>query len=109
MHIVQAYPHGAGPGWITEGIADYVRYKLGVNNEAGGWKLTEYNSKQNYQNAYRITARFFVWLEKHFDKNLVKKLNTVMHNKQYTPSFWQEETGKTIDELWKSYSENPSI
>lgn len=109
MHIVQAYPHGAGPGWITEGIADYVRYKLGVNNDEGGWKLPEYNSKQSYRNAYRVTARFFLWLEKNYDKNLVKKLNADMRNKEYSPDFWQKETGKTIDELWDAYGKNPSI
>ena len=109
MHIVQAYPHDAGPGWITEGIADYVRYKLGVNNGPGGWKLTEYNPKQSYNNAYRITARFFVWLEKHYDKKLVKKLNTAMRNKKYTADFWKDETGKTIDKLWQDYSANPTI
>lgn len=36
MHLVQAYPGGAGPGWLTEGIADYVRYDFGVDNEGAG-------------------------------------------------------------------------
>lgn len=109
MHIVQAYPNDAGPGWITEGIADYVRYKLGVNNDKGGWKLPEYNSKQSYQDAYRVTARFFVWIEKNYDKNMVRKLNTAMRQKEYTPGFWKKETGKTIDELWQAYASDPSI
>lgn len=109
MHIVQAYPHGAGPGWITEGIADYVRDKFGVNNEEGGWNLPAYSNKQNYTNAYRVTARFFIWAENNYDKDLVKKLNAVMRNKKYSPGFWQKETGKTIDELWNTYGENPSI
>ena len=109
MHTVQAYPHEAGPGWITEGTADYVRYKFGVNNPKGGWKLPEYNSRQNYTDAYRVTARFFVWIEKNYSKNLVKKLDAVMRNKKYTPAFWKKETGKTVDELWKAYAGNPVI
>jgi hypothetical protein len=32
MHIVQAYPDGAGPWWITEGIADFVRFDDGIDN-----------------------------------------------------------------------------
>ncbi len=83
MHIVQAYPENAGPGWITEGIADYVRYKMGVNNASSGWRLPDYNSKQNYTDAYRVTARFFVWIEKNYKRNLVKKLNTAMRDKLY--------------------------
>ncbi|MDE3183268.1 MAG: secretory protein [Bacteroidota bacterium] len=109
MHIVQAYPENAGPGWITEGIADYVRYKMGVDNTFSGWRLPDYNSKQNYTDAYRVTARFFVWIEKNYKRNLVKKLNTAMRDKSYNTAFWNKETGKTIDQLWTAYSVNPLI
>ncbi len=109
MHIVQAYPNEAGPGWITEGIADYVRYKFGVDNAGAGWKLPEYNAKQNYDNGYRITARFFVWIEKHYNKDFVQKLNAAMRSKKYTDNFCKSLTGKTFEQLWSEYSKNPSI
>jgi hypothetical protein len=109
MHIVQSYPGRAGPGWITEGIADYVRYKFGVNNEAGNWWLPEHNMKQSYRDAYRVTARFFLWIEKNYKKDFVKKLDADMRNKEYTPEFWKSETGKTVDELWSLYAADPSI
>ncbi len=109
MHIVQNYPDDAGPGWITEGIADYVRYKFGVNNAAAGWSLTPFSSKQNYDNAYRITARFFVWVEQTKHIKLVKPLDEAMRTKTYTPEFFKKTTGKTVDELWLDYSKNPSI
>lgn len=109
MHIVQGYPNEAGPGWITEGIADYVRYKFGVNNDASGWKLTEFNNKQNYTNAYRVTARVFVWIEKNYKKDFVKKLDAAMREKKYTDDFWKYETGKTVDQLWEAYAANPVI
>lgn len=109
MHIVQAYPEEAGPGWITEGIADYVRYKVGIENTSSGWRLPDYNSKQRYTDAYRVTARFFVWIEKNYKRNLVKKLNIAMRDKSYNTSFWAKETGKTIDQLWTAYSIDPEI
>jgi len=109
MHIVQGYPNDAGPGWITEGIADYARYKFGVNNDASGWKLTEFNNKQSYTNAYRVTARFFVWIEKNYKKDFVKKLDAAMCEKKYTDDFWKNETGKTVDQLWEAYTANPVI
>lgn len=109
MHIVQNYPGGAGPGWVTEGVADYVRYKLGVNNAAANWSLPAFSEKQHYTNAYRVTARFFVWIEKNHSKKLVKKLDHAMRTKTYTQDFWKKETGKTVDELWNDYKNNPKI
>ncbi|MDB5208200.1 MAG: secretory protein [Flavisolibacter sp.] len=109
MHIVQSYGGGSGPGWITEGIADYVRYKMGVNNEAANWKMPDYSAKQNFNNSYRITARFFVWIEKKYDKKFVRKLDKAMREKAYTATFVKEHTSKTFEELWAEYGANPSI
>lgn len=103
MHLVQAYPNG-NPGWVTEGIADYVRYKYGVDNKSNNWSLPAYSDKQHYTNAYRITARFFDWLEQNGHAGLVKKLDQTMRAQKYTDAFWKENTGKTIDELWADYA-----
>ena len=32
-----------------------------------------------------------------------------MRKKEYTPGFWEKETGKSIDELWQAYASEPSI
>lgn len=109
MHIVQAYGGHSGPGWITEGIADYVRHEFGVNNEAAGWSLTPFDERQSYTNAYRITARFLLWITKNYKKQFVRSLNTVMREGTYTDGFWKDQTGKTVDELWSLYSKNPTI
>ena len=109
MHIVQAYPEDAGPGWITEGIADYVRYQMGVDNAGAGWKLPDYNTKQNYDNSYRITARFFLWIEKYYDNAFVKNLDAAMRSKTYTDAWCNEHTGKTFPQLWNAYAKNPVI
>lgn len=109
MHLVQNYPGGAGPGWITEGIADYVRFSLGVDNEGGDWRLPEFDANHSYTNAYRITARFFHWIEKNVKKGTVKKLDDAMRTKTYSDDFWVKQTGKTVDELWTDYTQNPSI
>lgn len=109
MHIVQAYPGESGPGWLTEGIADYVRFTFGVNNEAGKWKLPAYAATQSYENSYRITARFLVWIEKNKNVAIVDKLDHAMRTKTYTDDIWKKETGASLNELWKAYSENPVI
>jgi len=109
MHIVQDYGNSVGPGWLTEGIADYVRYKFGVNNAAAGWSLPKYKPTQNYDNAYRITARFLLWTEEKVKPGIVKKLDKALRNHTYNDQTWQQLTGKTVDELWKMYSENPEV
>jgi hypothetical protein len=109
MHVVQAYPNESGPGWLTEGIADYVRYKYGVNNEKAGWSLTPFKATQSYTNSYRITARFLVWLEKNIKPGIVNQLDAAMRSKTYTPGLWMDLTGKSLDELWVAYAGNPVI
>lgn len=109
MHLVQAYPHDAGPWWITEGIADYVRYVYGVDNARGGWYLPEYSDKQNYDNGYRVTARFFLWIENKIKPGFIKQLDYTMRSDRYSLDFWEDQTGMTLDDLWKLYGKNPVI
>jgi len=109
MHIVQNYGDSNGPGWLTEGIADYARYQFGVNNTAANWKLPDYKPTQNYDNAYRITARFLLWMEEKVKPGIVKELDKQMRDHTFTDNTWTQLTGKSIDELWKAYTENPAI
>ena len=109
MHIVQNYGRSGGPGWLTEGIADYVRFKYGVDNPGANWSLTPFKETQSYTNSYRITARFLEWLETHGNKGLVRKLDASLRSHTFTPEIWKTETGKTLDELWSGYSANPAL
>ncbi|CAF0935560.1 unnamed protein product [Didymodactylos carnosus] len=49
-HVVQSYPK-YDPSWLVEGIADFARYKWGVNNKKGGWSLPDFKSDQKYTDA----------------------------------------------------------
>ena len=109
MHLIQSYPHGAGPVWLSEGVADYVRFEYGVDNPGAGWSLTDFNENQSYTNSYRITARFLVWLSKNYDDAIVNKLDQQMRSKTYSEDSWKDFTGKELDSLWEQYAENPEI
>jgi len=108
MHIVQGYGYSAGPVWLTEGIADYVRYQYGVDNVGSKWSLPDFNAKQSYTNSYRITARFFVWIEQNVKPGLIASLDQQLRNHQYSAASWLDLTGKTLDQLWADYSQNPN-
>ena len=109
MHIVQDYGNSTGPGWLTEGIADYARYKFGVNNAAAKWALPAYKSTQNYDNAYRITARFLLWMEEKIKPGIVETMDKQLREHTFTDDTWKRLTGKTVDELWKDYAANPAV
>lgn len=109
MHIVQSYPSNSGPGWLTEGIADYVRFKYGVDNKGAEWSLPDYSAEQTYKNSYRITARFLAWIAKNYNEEFVILLDKNMREDTYSHSLWKENTGENLDELWEAYAKNPEI
>jgi hypothetical protein len=109
MHIVQNYGRSVGPGWLTEGIADYVRYKFGIDNAGAKWTLPELKPEHSYKNSYRITARFFVWMEKTVKPGIIKTIDKQLRDHTYTAESWNKLTGKNLDELWAAYVQNPSI
>jgi hypothetical protein len=109
MHIVQNYGQSVGLGWLTEGIADYVRYRHGIDNAGAKWVLPDYKPEQSYKNSYRITARFFVWMEAKVKPGIIKTVDASLRNHTYTSAIWKNLTGKDLDELWADYSKNPSI
>ena len=106
-HLVQAYNWGNIPWWITEGIADYTRDKYGLSNS--GWSLTPYTEGQNYDNGYRITARFLKWIEVKIKPGFVKHLDSQCRAGNYSETVWSSYTKKTLQELWNQYKADPTI
>ena len=97
-------------GWLVEGIADYARNLYGLNNAAAGWSLGDYQTGQNYTDAYRVTARFLVWTEKRYASS-VKAFDKAMRDGTYTTAkTWPQQCGgNTIDQLWAQYAADPKI
>jgi hypothetical protein len=94
-HIVQRYRGRGNPGWLVEGVADYVRF---FKYEPG--KIGPINAQRaHYNNSYRVTARFLDYLVEKYDKNLVLKLNKAMREGKYKEEMFKDSTGKTLPEL----------
>ena len=78
-HVVQAYRYSRGgnrnPGWLVEGIADYVRFYKYEPGKIGPLRNVD---RMHYNDAYRTTARFLNYVTDKYDKELVKKLNAAM-------------------------------
>lgn len=112
FHLVQAYKYNKNtPGWLVEGIADYVRAIYGVSNESSGWVLPKtLDDKGNkYEASYRTTARFLLWIDLKVKKGIVDTLDDKCRTGTYTDAVWKKETNKTVDELWDDYIKNYSL
>ena len=109
MHIVQDYGRSVGPGWLTEGIADFARSKFGIDNAGAKWALPELKPEHTYKNSYRITARFFTWIEKKIKQGTIKAVDASLRDHTYTADIWAKLTGKDLDGLWADYVKNPQL
>jgi hypothetical protein len=109
MHVVQAYHKGELPAWLVEGMADYVRFIYGVDNQRTGWKLPEFSPFQHYTDSYGITARFLLWLEQQYGTSLLDAIDAVLRDGNYSNVMWVEKTSLTIDQLWKAYTSDPTL
>jgi hypothetical protein len=90
------------PGWVTEGICDYIRWFLYEPESKGAVVRDARQAK--YDASYRVTANFLDWLTTTKDKELVRKLNAAAREGRYDEKLWKEWTGKTVQELgeeWK--------
>jgi hypothetical protein len=93
VHCVQAY-RTRNPGWLVEGIADYIRF---FKYEPG--KLGKIKANAHYNGSYRTTAAFLAFVAEKYDKELVRKLNKTMREGEYTEGVWKALTGKSVKEL----------
>lgn len=102
VHVVQHFTHGDRPGWVVEGIADYIRF---YQYEPESNRPHPNPEKATYHDSYRTTAHFLNWAQCEYDPTLVEKLNAACREARYSEDLWKQLTGKTLDELgeaWKA-------
>ncbi len=116
VHVVQQYGRGrvreegaiAPPGWLVEGIADYIRW-FKFEPESHGAEITRRNlARARYDGNYRISANFLNWVCVTYDADLVPKLNAAIRQGKYRTSLWEKYTGHKLEDLgaeWKSAME----
>jgi hypothetical protein len=110
VHVVQSYPGRRGaPGWLTEGIADYVRwwrYEPEYFATHGRPKIDP--KKAKYTDSYRTTAYWLAWASKQYDARLVFELDRALRHREDPLAVFTKLTGKDADALWTEFlAQNP--
>jgi hypothetical protein len=103
MHIVQNY-RGQAPGWLTEGIADYVRDRYGLANAEAGWKFQAPGPDNSYTDGYRVTGAFLAWLEATKTGGIVRALDRQARAGSYDDTNWTALAGAPVETLWREYN-----
>lgn len=105
VHVIQQYPNSrTKPGWLVEGIADYIRwwrYEPELHAGPGRTKVNADTAK--YTDAYRTTAVWLAWASRKYDMRLVPALDKAMRDREDPMPLFEKVTGKNADDLWKEF------
>jgi hypothetical protein len=111
VHVIQSYGHvrargeHRNPGWLVEGMADYLRWYL-YEPESRGAEIGKRSlPRARYDGSYRVTANFINWATVNFHRDLPYKLNAAMREGEYSEALWAKLTGHSLSELgtlWKT-------
>ncbi|MEQ1936073.1 MAG: basic secretory protein-like protein, partial [Fimbriimonadaceae bacterium] len=107
-HVLQQYPGSSNkPGWLVEGIADYIRwwrYEPELHATKGRTKPDP--AKAKYTDSYRTTAVWLAWCSRTYNMGLVPALDRAMRKREDPMPVFEKLTGKSPDTLWKEYVES---
>ena len=100
-HVAQSYPAaGSKPGWLVEGIADWVRW---WRYEPESPRTPIDRARASYRDGYRTTAAFLAWTSATYDRRLPRTLDRALRTGTYSDALWQQATGKGLDALWAEF------
>jgi hypothetical protein len=100
VHVVQDY-RGGGEHWLTEGIADYIRYFI---FEPGQRRFPVVPGKTHYREGYGTAGAFLDWIERKRKKGAVAELNAACREGRYRPELFKEIAGASLEDLWRAYA-----
>ncbi len=100
-HAIQDY-HGVpkDAGWLTEGIADYIRY-WHYEPEVPHCRIDP--AKASYRDGYSTTGSFLAWLIVKYDRRAVRQLDAALRAGKYSDAVFEQITGKSLDPLWQEF------
>ena len=104
VHVVQSYRRSRPPGWLVEGIPDYIRWYLYEPQSRGAEISPKRAAGARFDGSYRVSANFLNYVIGKYDKDLIPELNAALREGRYDAAIWKTRTGHTVEELgeeWK--------
>ena len=98
VHVVQAYP-GHGASWLTEGLADYMRYYVLIPDDPG--RAFDARSAR-FDGGYQATAGLLDWVER-AHPGAVRRVNAVMRQGGDGPAELARQAGAPLEAVWDAY------
>ncbi|QJW95340.1 basic secretory protein-like protein [Frigoriglobus tundricola] len=102
VHCVQMYRGRGNPGWLVEGVADYIRF---FKYEATKPRPLP-PERAKYDGSYRTSAAFLAFLADTYDPQIVRKLNAAMRAGKYKEDVWKDLTGKPVEDLGREWQKS---
>ncbi len=101
VHVAQGFRRGPRPGWLVEGICDYVRFFRWEPANLG--RIDPATAR--YDRGYRVTAAFLAYVIERYDRDLIRHLCRALRDGRYDDDLFRQLTGKTVrelDEEWRA-------
>ncbi|KAI9868764.1 MAG: hypothetical protein M1813_004615 [Trichoglossum hirsutum] len=100
VHCFQFDACHSSPTGLTEGIADWVRLRSGLENPS--WRRS---ADGNWDDGYERTGYFLEYLEQRFGEGSVRRINQRLGEMKYEEEvLWKDLFGHQVTELWEDYS-----
>lgn len=99
-HVVQDYPDTAGPVWLVEGVADFIRYYTLFPDDP---RRAFVAGEVDYRSAYQPTAAFLDYLEATRAPGCVRYVNGVMRAGGDGEAALRQVAAAPLDALWRKF------
>jgi hypothetical protein len=100
VHVAQRYPHA--PGWLVEGIADYMRYYVLIPDDPS----RAFQAKgATWHDGYQASAGFLDWAEQGHP-GTITRINAALRAGEDGEALLRETVGQPLPQAWAAYIES---
>lgn len=99
VHVFQGYGRHAEHPWLTESVADYVRYYVIFPQD----RERLFDPRLNdYRRGYQQGAALLDWVERTQGPGSVRRINAALRRGQDGEALIERMTGRRLDDIWKA-------